>query len=70
MEDGHAAVFQDWAQMTLQPRFRPQVDVFTQNGRNGSARIEIDNYSGQAIYPFDDLARVPPHRAKHNSYLR
>src|SRR5262249_19422386 len=49
-----AAVFQDWAQMTLQPRFRPQVDLFSQNGRNGLSRIEIDGYSGQAIYPFGD----------------
>ncbi|HEY7423329.1 MAG TPA: tetratricopeptide repeat protein [Gemmataceae bacterium] len=50
----NAAVFQDWAQMTLQPRFRPQVDLFNQNGFNGLARIEIDSYSGQAIYPFGD----------------
>jgi hypothetical protein len=50
----NAAVFRDWAQMTLQPRVRPQVDLFTQNGRNGLARIEIDNYSGQAICPFGD----------------
>jgi tetratricopeptide (TPR) repeat protein len=49
-----AAVFQEWAQMTLQPRFRPQLDLFTQNGRNGLARIEVDGYSGQAIYPFGD----------------
>jgi len=50
----NAAVFQDWAQMALQPRFRPQVDLFSQNGRNGLARMEIDNYSEQAIYPFGD----------------
>jgi tetratricopeptide (TPR) repeat protein len=49
-----AAVFQDWAQMALQPRLRPQVDLFSQNGRNGLSRIEIDGYSAQAIVPFGD----------------
>jgi tetratricopeptide (TPR) repeat protein len=49
-----AAVFREGAQMALQPRLRPQLDLFTQNGRNGLARIEIDSYSGQAIYPFGD----------------
>jgi hypothetical protein len=49
-----AAVVLDWATMALQPRGRAQVDLSTQQGRNGLTSIELDKYTVQGICPFGD----------------
>jgi predicted Zn-dependent protease len=49
-----AAVVLDWATMTLQPRAKTQIDLSTQQGRNGLASIELDKYTVQSVCPFGD----------------
>jgi len=49
-----AAVMRDWATMALQPRARSQVDLSTQQGRNGLTSTELDKYTVQGVYPFGD----------------